>query len=189
MADSKTTRTRLDGTDADVGKSGMPIQFESLDPWAPMTRPEAVTITNRIKRTADELWSLLSTAHARRAWEPLGYGSWHEFVGTEFSMSRGRSYQLLNQAMVIRQIEVAIAEQRGDSVSTSVDISEAAARDIKPVLGEVVTDIRDRMRSLPEMDPREHVHAAVDVARNKRRSRRPGLVITPRGRRFNVEGP
>jgi hypothetical protein len=66
---------------------------------------------------------LLLQAHEQRAWAALGYPSWAAYIEAEFSMSRSRSYQLIHQARVIKELE-AVA-----GVSTSVDISEAATRD------------------------------------------------------------
>ena len=52
-------------------------------------------------------------------------------------MSRQRSYQLLDQANVIKSIREAVHE------STTVDLSEREARRLKPHLAEVKQDIRD----------------------------------------------
>jgi hypothetical protein len=92
-------------------------------------------LTDRIKASANQLWVLLLEAHERRAWIPLGYASWAAYVHAEFRISRSRSYQLLDQGRVIRALQ---------SVSTSVDISEAQARDLKPRLVEVTEAVRSR---------------------------------------------
>lgn len=94
---------------------------------------EARAITNRIKDAVESTWSLLLEAHDRRAWHILGYASWRDYAITEFGIGKSRAYQLLDQARVIREIEAA--------GSTDVEITEAEARDIKPVLAEVVDAI------------------------------------------------
>ncbi len=100
---------------------------------------EARSITDEIRRAADDLYDLLLEAHDRKAWAVLGYGSWAEYVKVEFNISRSRSYQLVDQAKVVRAIESAAG------VSTSVDISEAEARAIKPVLSVITDEIRTRV--------------------------------------------
>lgn len=86
-----------------------------------LTADQARTLTNDIKSSAERVYSLLLTAHERKAWAALGYHTWESYVRTEFDMSRGRSYQVLDQARVIK----AIGDAAG--VSTSVDITEAAS--------------------------------------------------------------
>ncbi len=109
-----------------------------------LTRVEATVLTDRIRESAEQTWSLLVEAHEGRAWSALGYGTWAEYVGAEFGMSRSRSYQLIDQAVVIREL---------GAVSTDVDITEADARRIKPVLPEVRDELRDRTN--PEMSRAE----------------------------------
>jgi hypothetical protein len=97
-------------------------------------------------------------AHERRAWEVLGYETWEEYVRAEFNMSRSRSYQLLDQGRVVREIEAA--------ASTDVDISEADARDLKSDLADVVDEVRDATAGLP---PERRKAAARRVVKAKRK--------------------
>src|SRR5690606_572637 len=83
----------------------------------PMTAEEARDTTNRPKQTAGELWRLLLDAYERQAWRALGYASWKAYVESEFTITRQRAYQLLDQGRVIRLLQ----EAAGD-VSTTVDI-------------------------------------------------------------------
>lgn len=104
-----------------------------------ITVAEARDLTDRIRACADELWQLLQEAHERQVWLPMGYSGFSAYIDGEFSMSRQRAYQLLDQAKVIAAIE---------SVSTDVDtseITEAVARDIKPHLEVVKDEIRERV--------------------------------------------
>ena len=105
-----------------------------------LTRDQAVRLTQRIRDAAEETWALLMEAHEGRAWNAMGYGTWADYVSSEFGISRSRSYQLIDQAAVVRAI--------GGVVSTDVDISEADARRIKPMLAEVVDHLRDRTANL-----------------------------------------
>ena len=113
-------------------------------------------ITDQIKEHTDAIWKLLIVAHEGRAWKPLGYSTWAEYVAGEFNLGKSRSYQLLDQAMVIRELESA--------VSTKVDISEREARYIKPVLTAVVDDIREGVTDLGPDPKQEDVQALVDDA-------------------------
>ncbi|ESX13636.1 hypothetical protein X768_04665 [Mesorhizobium sp. LSJC265A00] len=124
----------------------------------PLTEREAVALTGRIRKAVDSAWALLLEAQEREAWKALKYASWEAYVRAEFSLSRSRSYQLLDQGRVI----AAIAEATGD-LSTSVDISEAVARDIKADLPSVTADIKTRVQQ------GEAPHkAATDVIAEKR---------------------
>lgn len=120
-----------------------------------LTEDEARALTDRIRDAAEHLWSLLAEAHERQAWRALGYDRWEDYVRAEFNMTRQRAYQLLDQAKVIREIQAAA------SVSTSVDtaepvpavVTEAQARDVKPILGELTDSIRERLNEVPEPTP------------------------------------
>jgi hypothetical protein len=170
MSETKTvTIHRV--TDAELAAMRAGERAQLPDPWSPMDRAEAVTITNQIRTQNGRVWSMLSTAHARRAWEAMGYTSWDAYVQAEFGMSRGRSYQLLDQAKVIREIENAIKEQRGE-VSTSVDISEAAVRDIKAELPAVVNDVKEELAAEPQATPQDAVGRIIKTRRTAYLTRR-----------------
>jgi hypothetical protein len=53
-----------------------------------MTADEARAITDRIKVDAAALWALIVEAFQRRAWDALGYASWHEYCVNEFDSTR-----------------------------------------------------------------------------------------------------
>lgn len=135
------------------------VQQDHVRAVGPMTRAEARTVTDRINTTAGQLCDLLVEAHERGAWRALGYATWGEYVGAEIRVTRQRSYQLLDQGRVMAALREAVG---GGQMSTSVDsdlrqgndlrdslppISEAEARDIKPVLGAVVAEIRERVEA------------------------------------------
>ncbi|ESX32877.1 hypothetical protein NKH47_17870 [Mesorhizobium sp. M1060] len=130
----------------------------AVAPGRSLTEREAVALTGRIRKAVDSAWALLLEAQEREAWKALKYASWEAYVRAEFSLSRSRSYQLLDQGRVI----AAIAEATGD-LSTSVHISEAVARDIKADLSSVTADIKTRVQQgeAPQK-------AATDVIAEKR---------------------
>lgn len=131
------TLTPLDGGDApDIAT------VTSVDFTVPMTSDEAQQVTESIRGTAEMMWTLLARAHAGRAWEALGYPTFAEYVREEFDMSRSRAYQLLDQSRVIDAIEEALPD------GTDFTISEAAARDLKGILGEVTPALAARTADL-----------------------------------------
>jgi hypothetical protein len=125
-------------------------------------------LTDRIKASANQLWILLLEAHERRAWIALGYASWAAYVRAEFRISRSRSYQLIDQGRVIRALR---------SVSTSVDISEAQARDLKPRLVEVTETVRSRLAA----GAAENVAYAVEQVVKEERQRGVSHRLATRG--------
>lgn len=124
-----------------------------------MTQAEAARVTDEIRTTGDRLWTLLLHAYEHGAWAALGYGSWQTYATAEFSMSRSRAYQLLDAA----RVNLAIAEA---AQSTDVDVTEAQARDIKPVLGEVVDVIAARTADADPEDVPTIVRDVITDARN-----------------------
>lgn len=107
-----------------------------------LTRTEARALTDRIKTRLEHTWGDLSEAYERGAWTALDFPTWESYVNTEFGISRSRSYQLLDQAKVVREIQAAAAVH-------IVDITEAAARDLKPHLAEVVEQVREAVADVP----------------------------------------
>ena len=117
-------------------------------------------LTEKIRGTVNALWELLYEAYQRKAWKALEYATWEDYVKQEFDMSRQRSYQLLDQAKTI----YALRDASGD-LSTKVDITERAARDVKPHLDEVTTEIRDRVEQGD--DPAKATEEVVNESRTK----------------------
>jgi hypothetical protein len=158
---------------------------------AAMTVDEARAITDRIKDAAEEMWSLLLTAHERKAWAALGYQSWEEYIGGEFNMSRRRSYQLLDQGRAIHAIAAAAGMEPPPTNSASVDVNrgshipltEREAREIKPILPQVTAEIKERVTSLgPTPEPeavKEVVREVVKETRTAMQNRpRPGRPVS-----------
>lgn len=143
------------------------VNTETAEIIADCTPEEARRLTDEIRGAAERVWSLLLEAHERQAWMALGYSTWADYVKAEFNMSRSRSYQMLDQGRVIKAIE----EVTG--VSTNVDISEAAARDLKPRLEEVKADLAASLADVATVDP-EAVSAAVNdmVERQREQARK-----------------
>jgi len=109
-----------------------------------MRREEARALTDQIKRGFHSTTLLLLEAHSQRAWHALGYQTWEDYVRQEFSLSRSRSYQLLDHGRVL---QVLMASAKLESVP---DISAYAAAQILPRLKEVAAAIERRVT--PDMD-------------------------------------
>lgn len=149
----KAPKCRLCGKPHSLGAAcgGGRTRAELIRPA--MNEAEARAITAQIKSAAEDLWNLLYEAHERQAWQALGYRTWEEYVSTEFAMHRSRSYQLIDQARVIKAIQSAAG------VSTNVDIPEGTTRRIKPHLPAITDAIRERVADGQE--PIEAVRATI----------------------------
>lgn len=149
----------------------MLTMFESAQVTAPMTLDEARAITDRIKDTVEGLWSLLLEAHERGAWRALGYTTWGAYVEGEFSMSRRRSYQLIDQGVVIRELAAASGSGVNPGYTTvGAGITERDARDLKRELPAVTAEIRERVEAGEK--PEAAVRAVVEEKREDRRAER-----------------
>lgn len=125
---------------------------------------EARDLTDRIKGTAEQLWSLLLEAHERQAWRPLGYTSWSVYIATEFDMTKRHANRLVAQGQVIRELEEVV----GPSGPT-LHVTEAETRDLKPVIDDVVEEVRVRTAAEPERPPAEVVRDVVEETRERLR--------------------
>lgn len=109
----------------------------------PCSKAEAKALTERIRKGVDQLWSLLLEAHERKAWKVLGYETWDAYIAGEFNMSRRRSYQLLDQGRVIREIGAAT----GQDVNHGSQITERTARELAADLPAAKAEIVERAAS------------------------------------------
>lgn len=138
------------------------------------TPEEARALTAQIRIRADDLWRLLSRAYEIRAWAALEHPTWESYVRAEFGIGRSRSYQLLHQAEVIREIAAAA------DLSTPVDVTEAAARDLKPRLSEVTEQVAAAVADVPVEDRPAVVEEVVRDAREQFiADRKTGEVLSP----------
>lgn len=126
---------------------------------------EARALTEAINATSEMLHVLIARAKGGRAWLALGYRSFAEYVDGEFNISRSRAYQVLDQHAVITAIADAVPE--GAHVPP---ITEAAARDLKHVLDDVVTAIRDRTAEGDAQRTADIVAETIREYRDKRRA-------------------
>jgi hypothetical protein len=142
------------------------VVLAGVEGGSPLNREEARELTTHIQSVTDVMWTLLARAHSGRAWEALGYGSFADYVREEFNMSRSRAYQLLDQAKVIAAIQEAVPE------GTHIQVSEAAARDLKSVIGEVVPEIQERTSGMGQDEAGDMVEDILAEARQRELDRR-----------------
>lgn len=102
---------------------------DEITPAQPMTKAEAKRVTKAIQQTADDLWHLLRQAHEGHAWTVLGYGSWDEYVRSEFNMTRRNANLLVAQGEVIAAIEAALPV--GSALPTPAPVSARQAAELK----------------------------------------------------------
>lgn len=149
-----------------------------------MTTGQARELTHAIRSTTEVLHTLLARAHAGRAWVALGYPTFADYVRFEFGMSRSRAYQILDQARVVSTLESALP---GDIVAPA--ISEAAARDLKAVLDELVGELQNQLATASAAEADRIAAQIIDDFRQRAREASPerggrGLA-TPQPRRHS----
>ena len=99
-------------------------------PTVLMSEDEARIITADIKAWAGTLWQKLKQAHDGQAWRALGYGSWRDYIDTEFEMGKSQAYRLLTHANAVYEIAEA-AGLEPEEVSPAGDtLSERVTRDL-----------------------------------------------------------
>lgn len=128
----------------------------------PLTKAAARKLTDRIATATGMLWTMIAEAHERQAWRALGYDTWAAYVDTEFQISRGQAFRLLDQARVVRALEEAgvadppvsarqAAVLRDEPAKAAKRVAKAVDRG-KPV-GEAVAGEVARVRSARTSKP------------------------------------
>jgi len=148
------------GDEGDEGDSLELISDDDLD--FEMSEEKAREITDAIRAHATATYVLLSQAYAGKAHKALGYGTWADYVKTEFDLSASRSYQLLDLSRVVNEIEEVTPE------GTVVKLTEAQARDIKRELPKITEQIREETEGLDPEDASEAVDRIVKDIRDQK---------------------
>lgn len=129
-----------------------------------LTRDEAEEITNAIKSTAIALHALLARAHEGKAYRALGYGTWKEYIDSEFDFSTQRAYQLLNLDRTIKAIE----EVAPDGYQAK--ITEAQARDIKRELPKITEQIAEQTQGMSAEDSHGVIEDIINEQREQQKA-------------------
>ncbi len=139
------------------------------------TAEEARALTARIQQAVQHVHDLLLEAYERRAWAALGYASWREYAQNEFRLAQSHVYRLLDQARVIRAIE----EAAGVSPAGEI-VTEREARDLKPQLASVTTEIAERVSNgeAPMVVIKDTIQTArVNYLQSRKAADRPNRII------------
>lgn len=160
-----------DGLDAEPAeprrtRTGAPAFRVLADRTPRVDAAAARALTEQLRASPRNAWLLLAEAHEGRAWIALGHPSWESWVRFEVGISRSRSYELLDQATVIRAVQAAAG------IAEGFELSAYAASQLKPCLDRVCDEIRRRTAMLPShLVPRE-VDEVIREARATVRVRR-----------------
>src|SRR5258708_36210034 len=95
-----------------------------------------------IKKSATRTYQLLFQAYEGRAHKALGYGSWDDYVETEFDIGGSQAYRQIHLAKVVRALEAAEVSPAGDIEDV---VSERFARDVVPFLDGFVKNVKSRV--------------------------------------------
>lgn len=125
-----------------VTSTGEEITTEVNFSSPPLTKEQAVELTDSIKTQTNLLYMLIKRAHAGKAYEALGYSTFKEYIENEFSFSKVYAYRLLNQANFIEAIAAKVPE------GTEIHISEPVTKKLKHALPELLEEIEDRTSNL-----------------------------------------
>jgi hypothetical protein len=137
-----------------------------LDHAQLMELAEARALTQRIRTATREVCLLLCEAHERRAWVALGHRSWEQYVQAELSLSRSRSYELLDQARVILELRDAAG------IDAIPEVSAYLAVQIKPRIRQITQAIRQQVSAASEEDAPGIVANLLDEQRRQVAERR-----------------
>jgi hypothetical protein len=137
------------------------VHAETGEIVAQLDPDEARSLTESIKASASRLYHLVVQAHEGQAHRALGYATWAEYWQAEFDMSRSYAYRILDQAKVIGELTAAAGMSPDGDTSPMGDITEAAARDIKPRLGEVAGAVAERVAA--EKNPTDETKRRIVV--------------------------
>lgn len=90
-----------------------------------LSRQDARTLTDEVRRDAETLWSNLLRLYEGAAHTALGYPSWGAYFESEFGGSKSHAYRLLDAGRVAE----ALSPHLGNGA-----VSEAQSRELVPVL-------------------------------------------------------
>jgi hypothetical protein len=92
---------------------------------ARLSKREARTLTNEVKRDLEALWEKCLRLYEGEAHRALGYSSWAAYIEAEFGRKKSQAYRMLDAARVIRALPDSPNGERPN---------EAQARELVPLL-------------------------------------------------------
>lgn len=143
----------------------------------PLTRDDAKALSAEIRRRQfPHLWLLVERVHEGGAQQVLGYSNWRDYTAKELDLSESRSFQLLDQAKIMRLIQQAGIEP--------LSIEPIPAR-VVAKLKHAHADVLDAAKSAQErgQDVHDALRALAQVvspsAVTRARAPQPGEVLCP----------
>lgn len=118
-----------------------------------MSEKDARDLTESIQSTAIATCVLLQRAHDQKAWKALGYTTWADYIDTEFKFSRARSYQLLAQGKVIKEI--------AEASESDVYLTEKEAKAIKKELPKITEKVKEETKDIDDPVERQEKAKAI----------------------------
>ena len=137
------------------------VEVVDVEVEVSMTKEEATELTQSIQSTTTALYVLIKKAHDNKAWLAMGYDSWASYIENEFNFSRARSYQLINQANVIEEIN--------EASGVELYITEREARSIKKKLPEITKKLETEVKGadLPSEEAKEKVQEIINETKEE----------------------
>jgi hypothetical protein len=117
------------------------------DIQATLTKIQAKRLTDRIRKGAEGLFQLVAEAYNGQAWLALDYGSWEQYIESEFDMTRQNAYRLLTQASVTQALEQAAGVKLPPG-TVSARQAEAIKSNLPEVVEKVAKATKGTRRSL-----------------------------------------
>lgn len=133
----------------------------------PLSTHQAQAVTERIRKGLGSVLDDLRTAKEGRAWEPMGYLTWQQYLTAEFEgQSRGNIWRVNNQLEVVEVLSLAAGEPVEVSAREAEKVTRVAKAKVRQTrpggrveagdiveAAEVVSRARDNDGDLPAAAP------------------------------------
>lgn len=126
-----------------------------------LTPEDCDKLTRAISATSETLWSLLHFAHTTKIYEQRGFKTWKEYISESFPISLSTANSLVTQGAVIERISEAAPE------GAHVHLTQAQARDLKKVLEQVATLVKERTEGKTAEEAEEIIQEIVAETREQ----------------------
>ena len=99
-----------------------------------LSKADARALTDKVKRSATELWADLLALYNGNAHTALGYSSWAVYCQVELELSQRPAYYMLNAARVMDQLPNGPSRDASEPWVTALPRNERVARELTPAL-------------------------------------------------------
>lgn len=126
-----------------------------------LTPEDCDKLTRAISATSETLWSLLYFANTTKIYQQRGFKTWKEYISESFPISLSTANSLVTQGAVIERISEAAPE------GANVHLTQAQARDLKKVLEQVATLVKERTEGKTAEEAEEIIQEIVAETREQ----------------------